>query len=279
MLDDQALDALKKWFDEYVSSFRLEDPQWQRNIDIKVEHSLRVCEAIREIGLSLNLGKGELNLAEAAALFHDVGRFEQFRQFGTFSDHRSVNHAELGVRILEDKRALRPLSANAQEIILHAVSNHNRFSIPDGESETHRFYSRLLRDADKLDIWRVVNEHYSSEDGIGNGVSLGLPNTPGVSGEVYRDLMQRKLVRMNHLRNENDFKLLQIGWVYDVNFHKTLELVRERGYLGVIRNSLKPCKEVDDVYSAVTDYMDRKVMENSIPSGSPFDSRNQDLIS
>ncbi len=254
MMNDRVLASLKTWFKEYVKAFDSDDPVDQRNIDIKVEHSYRVGDAVRDIGQSAGLNATELKLAEAAALFHDVGRFEQYKRYKTFSDHRSVNHAELGVRILEENRVLRNIPEPGRNILLHAVSNHNRLAIPEGESETNRFFSSLVRDADKLDIWRVVCEHYRSGND-GNGVSLGLPDTPGVSLTVYNDLMEHKMVLMSHLRNVNDFKLLQIGWVYDVTFPKTLELLSQRRYLEILRETLPSCREVDRLYSEAVSFM------------------------
>ncbi|MBL7226115.1 MAG: HD domain-containing protein [Desulfobacteraceae bacterium] len=45
-------------------------------MDLKADHTSRVCEAIVNIGRSLDLSREDLCLAEAAALLHDIGRFE-----------------------------------------------------------------------------------------------------------------------------------------------------------------------------------------------------------
>ncbi len=54
----------------------------------------------------------------------------------------------------------------------------------------------------------------------GNGhrneaISLGFLDTSGISDAVYADLMAKRIVDMHHLQNLNDFKLLQIGWIYN----------------------------------------------------------------
>ena len=74
------LPALKIWFGAYIRRFSSEDPIVQENIDLKAEHTRRVCDAIKDIGASLSLKDEELCLAEMAALLHDLGRFEQFRR-------------------------------------------------------------------------------------------------------------------------------------------------------------------------------------------------------
>jgi HD superfamily phosphodiesterase len=52
---------------------------------------------IRDIGKSIALSQQDLIVDEAAALLHDIGRFEQYRRYQAFVDSKSENHAALGV--------------------------------------------------------------------------------------------------------------------------------------------------------------------------------------
>jgi hypothetical protein len=52
------------------------------------------------------------------------------------------------------------------------------------------------------------------------------------------ELMAGKSVKVESLKTLNDFKLLQMGWVYDINFPRTFQLIRERGYLKMIGDAL-----------------------------------------
>ncbi|MBM9520737.1 hypothetical protein JWG39_13020 [Desulforhopalus vacuolatus] len=48
----------------------------------------------------------------------------------------------------------------------------------------------MLRDADNLDIWRVVTEYYQQKDQTTDtGLELGLPDTPVCSDAVVQDLL------------------------------------------------------------------------------------------
>ena len=77
MISQETVINLKSWFADYVKTFQSGDAEYQRNIDLKEEHTRRVCTEILDIGKSLALNKENLRLAEVIALFHDVGRFEQ----------------------------------------------------------------------------------------------------------------------------------------------------------------------------------------------------------
>ena len=233
------LPELKIRFQEYVQQFSSDDPVVQQNMDLKAEHTRRVCEAIKDIGSSLDLSKEDLCLAEAMGLLHDIGRFAQYSRYRTFSDDRSENHALLGVKVIEANRFLKDVEPAAADILLRVVGYHNRAALPAGEEERCLFFLKLLRDADKVDIWRVVTHYYQNTRNRRNrSMELDLPDTDRISSEVYESLAKGRPVRMADLRTLNDFKLLQIGWIYDVNFPRTFRIVQERKYLETIRDAI-----------------------------------------
>ncbi|MCK9176038.1 MAG: HD domain-containing protein [Desulforhopalus sp.] len=256
MVNEQIVDDLKKWFATYVQTFTSEKSGVQQNINLKKEHTRRVCSEILHLGQQLGLNASELRLAEITALFHDIGRFEQFARYGTFVDGKSVNHAQLGVSILQEKKVLARLDDSVRDLILRIISYHNRAVLPTEESATCLFFSRLLRDADKLDIWRVVTEYYQQKDQKTNtGVELGLPDTPVFSDAVIQNLLAGRIVDIKYLKNLNDFKLLQVSWVYDLNFIPAFQRLKEKGYLDMIRAVLPETEDIDKIFTAVTSFV------------------------
>jgi hypothetical protein len=94
------------------------------------------------------------------------------------------------------------------------------------------FFLRLIRDADKLDIWRIFLEFFQAdENDRPMGAVLGLPDTAGYSTEVLSSIQESKVVSHGLLKNLNDFKLLLTSWVFDLNFQPSFELVKEKGYI------------------------------------------------
>ena len=254
------LPGLKAWFAEYLHRFDSDDPTVQENMDLKAEHTRKVCEAIRKIGQSLDLSEEDLCLAEASGLLHDIGRFEQYRRYRTFVDHRSENHALLGVKVIQTGRVLDGLDPAGADILIRAVTYHNRAALPEGEPERCLFFLKLLRDADKVDIWRVVTKYYREAGNNRNrAIELDLPNTDGISAPVYEALMNGRLVQTADLKTLQDFKLLQIGWIYDVNFPRTFQIVGEKKYLEAIRETLpKESSRVRDIYERARAYLGQK---------------------
>ncbi len=258
-MDRQKLDNLKQWFTAYCRSFDTLNPGDQQNITLKEVHTRNVCDNMTEVARSLSLDEGGVALAEAVGLFHDVGRFPQFKKYRTFNDRLSTNHAALGAKVLIENNVLENLRKREQDIIIRAVTLHNVFIVPEGlDADTHRFL-HMVRDADKLDIWRVSLEYYEqSEADRASAVGLGLPDTPGYSPDVLASLLRREMVLMSSLTTLNDFKLLQLAWIFDLNFSRSLELVAERGYIDKIASLLPRCSEIDLAVAAVRSYVDEK---------------------
>ena len=252
MIEQETLSALKTWFLDYAKTFHSADPEKQKNINVKKEHSIRVCSEIINIAKCLDLSKEELHLAEAIALLHDVGRFEQYDRYGTFSDFNSENHAVLGIKIIHENNILKGIDQSTRKIILCAIFHHNRVELPKRTTETCLFFTKLLRDADKLDIWRVLIENYSNKNKSRiESLDLGLPDTSEISEKVCQELVAGRPIKAEHLKSLNDLKLLLMGWVYDVNFQRTFQLIRERGYLEMLRDVLPQSERVFKIYSMV----------------------------
>jgi hypothetical protein len=224
--------CFQEWFSRYVATFGDLDPEGLRNIRLKEDHTLRVVECMEALATGEGLDEVETLIARTVALLHDVGRFPQYRRWRTFRDSESDNHARLSLEVIHSEKVLDRLSDGERLLIEEAVRFHNLLALPEQvASPTDRFI-RLIRDADKLDIWRVFLEYYTlPEAERASAVGLGFPDLPEVTPACLDALAGGMIVRLDQARVLNDFKLLQISWVYDLNFATTRRLLLERSYL------------------------------------------------
>ncbi|MFO0753956.1 MAG: HD domain-containing protein [Thermodesulfovibrionales bacterium] len=258
-MTDGDLARFRRWFSGYVRSFRLPDPGEQENIVLKEEHTRRVCENSVRIAEEEGLDRSGALLAETVALFHDLGRFPQYAEYRTFRDAVSVNHGELGARVLGEEGVLQQLPEREQGIIAAAVRFHNAFRVPDLTDPERVFFIRLIRDADKLDIWRVFFEYYEEDAAERpSAVGLGLPDGPGYSPEVLARLFDGELVPLSMLKTLNDFKLAKLSWMYDLNFTTSFRIVRENGYIDRIAKTLPRTGEIERAVVFLHTYLDKK---------------------
>ncbi|HKK68541.1 MAG TPA: hypothetical protein VJ946_10020, partial [Bacteroidales bacterium] len=59
-----------------------------------------------------------------------------------------------------------------------------------------------------------------------------------ISPYIMEQFMNEKTIMKSDMNYLNDFKLLQIAWIYDLNYAYTQRYVRESGYLDSIIDSI-----------------------------------------
>lgn len=257
-MNREDLKHLKSWFANYVADFYTDDPRDIYAIRLKEKHTERVCENIIMLGNALGLQDQEMILAETMGLFHDIGRFRQYAVYGTFNDMVSENHAKLGLREMAKHKVLAVCTRDEKRWITKAIAYHNAASIPERKDEKTLFFIRLLRDADKLDIWKVVIDYYKKRDKEPNSLlEIGLPDDPTYSPQILAAIRKGRMVLMRNLRTLNDFKLLQISWVFDLNFVPSFQAVKTREYIEQIEATLPHSKEITEAVSHAHDYVNR----------------------
>jgi len=239
------LTRFRDFFACYVDGFLLRDPGYDENIEIKREHSLRVAEHAAAIADSLDLAPDLDRACRLAGLFHDLGRFEQFRDWRTFNDRASVDHGRLGCALLGRVPALAGESVRVRRLVRAAVMLHNRRALPKAAPEDHLLVTRVVRDADKLDIIRVMVGHFAPGQALNPVVTLGLKNEPAAWTETIAAAVRgRRLGEYGQMVYVNDFKLLLLSWVYDLNFPAARRRLLKSGLVQRLASLLPPAPEM-----------------------------------
>jgi len=257
---DEQYRALALWFKSHVRTFRESDPDHQRNLDLKEEHTARVGMNIDRITRALGLSANDRRLAAVTALFHDLGRFRQYHTYRSFQDAKSENHAKLSIRELTRHRVLHTLEPAERQLIGRAIIFHNRLRLPSRLPPETLLHSRLIRDANKLDVLRVMAEEFRKPQGLRNPViTLSLDSESAVREEIYRRFFEKGNMSYAELANANELKVLQMSWVFDLNFRPSFEIMRERDDLDVIAASLPDTPPRDRALAFIKEYIDRRI--------------------
>lgn len=213
-------------FADYVKNYNVEDPK----VKLKIDHTYRVAGFCQKIAASLELSQEEVDLAWFCGLLHDVGRFEQLRNYGTFIDAQSIDHAIYGAEILFDQGRIRDYVEDCSEddFIRKVVSCHSAYRIPEEYDERTVLFANILRDADKVDILRVNVETPLEE--IYN-VSTDILRNESVTPEVLQAFQEGHTVLRALKRTAVDNVVGHISLVYELVFPISLHMVAEQGYL------------------------------------------------
>ena len=95
-----ALVALRRDYAGYVDTFRNGQGELPAMMQLKLEHTAGVVGAARLIAQGEGFDETDARCAEAAALLHDTGRYEQLLRYNTFRDSDSVDHAVFSYEIV-----------------------------------------------------------------------------------------------------------------------------------------------------------------------------------
>lgn len=252
-------------FREYAESFYSGDPRKDELFRLKNEHS----HGVFRNAWSIIQGEPELREPRAAraillaAVYHDIGRFEQLRRYHSFNDEESVDHAVLGAKILADRRFMAKEAPGMRSLVRAAVALHSGAALPArlraGASSSLALAARAVRDADKLDILRVMQEGLRPGTGGDPAISLNLPDETGkYTPKIARSVLNGKTVLHSDMRYRNDYRLYVCGWPNHLEFPTSLRLLGRSGHLDAILSWLPEDALMDEVRRAVKTRMARR---------------------
>lgn len=213
-------------FAAYVRDYDPTDPR----IALKIVHTFQVTRRMEELCRAEHLPLGQAYLHGLAALYHDIGRFEQVRRYHTFLDAKSLDHAQLSAEILEDGEFLDHLEDSQRAAVIEAVREHSWLQVnPDLPKQT-LYMARMLRDADKLDIFRV----FATEDfEVSCNGSLEQAAWETISDPVYAAVMEGRSVKKEDRRTSLDIWATFLSFFYDLNFEASFHIANAQGYFRI----------------------------------------------
>jgi len=265
IMQKNQLKKFRAWFDDYVAGFYGDEEFINANLKLKEEHTRRTCTEMLHLAKELGLSGNQTRIVEVIALFHDIGRFEQFVRYRTYNDPRSINHCLLGLEVLRKTKVLEELDEPEKQLIEKAIEYHGLKELPKDLSTECLLFSKLIRDADKIDVLYVVTDYYRQyrDDPEGFKLELELPDEPRYSAEVLERLLSGRLVDYNELRTMTDMKLCQLGWVYDVNFTATLRRIKIRKLLEALVDFLPKTSDIERAKEKIFDYVDLRISQEA----------------
>lgn len=219
------IEIAKKEFKNYTNKYDLKI----LNFDRKYWHSHRVMDCAGRIAESINLSKEEIEIAKLIGLLHDIARFEQYTKYRTFRDERSFDHGDKGVEILKNNEYIRKYIEDDKydNVIIKAIKNHNKFKIEEGLSKKELLFAKIIRDADKLDIfYEGVECFWITEEDI-----CKVEKSKEITDEVWNNFINGELIENKYRRTPLDEIIFFIALAFDLNFEYTLSEIRKQKYI------------------------------------------------
>jgi len=257
------INKAKKFYKDYISYYNPEESR----IALKIAHIYRTAEEAKKIAENLELNVEDTLLAELIGLLHDIGRFEQIKKYNTLVDSISVNHAEYGAKVLFDDGLIRNfIEDNKYDgIIKKAILNHNKNEIDsDITDERERLHCRIIRDADKLDIYYAL----LIEDIEATYPLDRYPKEP-ITDEIKYNFIKKHKINYSNINACVDLLVGQIAYVFDINYIYSLQKIYNENYLEKLIKKFQPqdeetIKELNELKDIAEKYIQEKIKEGKI---------------
>ena len=233
------MNGLETVYSAYVDSFRV-GGVLPPMMALKRLHTDKVVENAALISSGEGFDVRTSRVCAAAALLHDTGRYEQLKRYNTFRDSDSVDHAVFSHDIVVERGWLSDWVDDERQAILDAVLFHNRRDLPTSLDPLTLAASQTVRDADKLDIFRVLEDQIAHTDWRTNCRAFwNLPTTARPNPAVVEAIQGGRPVDYQNIASLADFVLIQVGWmVSGLAYSTTRRLCAARGHLAYRRSFL-----------------------------------------
>ena len=225
--------SIQQAFENYISQFDMTDER----VSLKVDHTAHVAENSDKISSSLGLSQEQKDIAWTIAMLHDIGRFEQAVRMHTFVDTVCCDHAEEGVKYLFGQGAISSFlsdgscSSETLECIRIAIQYHNKHLLPDNLSEQNLLFCNIIRDADKLDIFRI---HLANSFEVVHEYPKSAVETSRISPAVIDCFKKQETLDYSKRQYPADIFLGHIAMCFGLVYPCSRKMASEQGYIETI---------------------------------------------
>ena len=252
------IEHAKTAFDNFIHQFDVNDPK----IDLKIRHTYYVMDACEYLAKEMHLDKTDYDLAILIGLLHDIGRFEQLTRFNSYDD-RLICHAQCGIEFLFDQVHIRDFidTDKYDNIIYHAIKNHSAYAIAPGLSKQEHLHAQIIRDADKLDNYRVKRDDTIEALLDMSADELG---TYEISDHIFETFASHKTILKADRKTPMDMWVSFLALLFDLNFAPSFQYIMENDYIDALVNRITytnpdTSKKMEEIRRIATEFCKNRI--------------------
>jgi len=241
------IEMLKEIFKKHVEKYDMDDTAINR----KFYHSYRVMDYCMLLAKYNNFSEENIEIAMLVGLLHDYARFEQWTKYKTYSDLKSVDHGDLAIERLFSNNEIVNYCTNKEyyDEIYDAIKYHNKISVPNNLSEHNKLLCKVVRDADKLDIFYLlsINPDLMEQD------------NRSISEEIESKFFQNIQLSREEIKSKDDNILLNLAMVFDLNFKYSFEYLKEYNLIGKMFENIENKNKFRRYFDYIKEYIDERI--------------------
>jgi hypothetical protein len=258
MISEELLKECRLEFEAFFQALAVGLPENKKRVDDVRAHSLRVISNSNLLSKVVLPNVEDHRIAEVNGMFHDLGRASLIAQGTESPTNIQRDHAMLSAKLIQQMDFYAKLPVDIQLILQKSIENHNKLKLSKLDSEQQTLFARLLRDADKLDIFDSSYRFFKERLGIQPIMTFDLVNNAEVSDKIIKSILAGKTAAVEDMKTMNDYKLLLISMAFDLNFKYSFRLLSEKQYIQKIYETLPKRDMIIDAYRGIKLFVENK---------------------
>lgn len=128
-------------------------------------------------------------------------------------------------------------------------------------------HCKIIRDADKIDNFRVKKEEKIEAIFPGKVKSIADMENSKISDKVYETIRNNKCVDIHDRVTILDYWLCVLAFIFDLNFKESYEIIKEANYINILIDRIKYKDEetkqrMEDIRNIMNKYVNKQIEKN-----------------
>lgn len=236
-----------KEFEKFVKQYDMNND----DIIAKYKHSIRVSKICEVLAKLLNFSEEDTYVLKLIGLLHDIGKFEQIKLKDNYND-TEFDHALYGVMLLFKEGLIENYDVDPKyyDLIEFSILNHNRYKIEDTSDAKKILFAKLIRDAEKIDIFEMYTYLKSHNLKVIDD---------NVTNEVTIQFRKHELINRKIRKTKADLLISIVAFVFDINFNESLKIIYEQNYLGELYKEVSNNENLKEYFENAKDYIKERI--------------------
>ena len=256
------IEKAKITFKDFINEY---EDKSDLGFELKIVHTYHVAGNAKKIAQELKLSKEDIELAELIGILHDIGRFEELKITKELNSVK-FDHAGHGSKMLFEEDMIRKFIEDSQydNIIKKSIENHSRLEIEENLDERTLLHSKIIRDADKIDNYRVKKDEKVEAIFPKRVNKIEDMEESKLSDKVYNTILDKKCVDIHDRVTPLDFWVCILAFTFDLNFDVSYKIVKENDYINVLIDRFKykdieTKSRMENIRKIINEYIDEKI--------------------
>ena len=172
-----------------------------------------------------------------------------------------MNHAVFSAQIIKENQILQEeIEEEDKKVIYQAVFYHNVYKIEEIEeelSERSIYFLKMIRDADRLDIYKSMAEVVPKLSPKERYIWYNERTDENqISDLIYHQILENDSPSMKDCKTIVESQFARISWVFrDTSFKESIVIILNEKYFEKIHEDMKHSERSEEMYEHVMKYL------------------------